>query len=289
MKVSMKKNGEILLILVFFLLLITVIAIFHHSKTEKSASSNLTPTKTHTNGSKTPQTGKSGSADGSNTQQGQAGTEQTKPDGRTIYLTFDDGPTKYTPQILSILNKDHARATFFMLKHNMDRYPNALQEMKNFGFGMGCHGVTHKLRLFYASPKSAKGEMTECSDTLKQYTGEQAQVIRVPYGSFPFLSPKERQALNGAGFSIWDWNIDSKDWATSDPKAVVKNIEMQLNRKPGFKTPVILMHDKKDTAAALPYIIEELKKKHYQFGVLSKQLAPVEFQHAKKPYTFKKT
>jgi peptidoglycan/xylan/chitin deacetylase (PgdA/CDA1 family) len=286
MKFSMKRNGELLLILVFFIMLITFIVIFH-SKTEKSASG--TPkTNTSQNSTLPAEKSKDGSANGDGSKQGQTNTEQNKPNGRSIYLTFDDGPTKYTSEILSILNKEHARATFFMLKHNMDHYPNALQQMKKQGFGMGCHGVTHKLRLFYASPKSAKGEMVECSDTLKQYTGEKAEVIRVPYGSFPFLSPKERQALNGAGFSMWDWNIDSKDWATSNPKVVAMNIEKQLNRKPPFKTPVILMHDKKDTAAALPYIILELKKQHYRFGILSNQLTPVQFQHSKKPYTFKK-
>jgi peptidoglycan/xylan/chitin deacetylase (PgdA/CDA1 family) len=282
----MKRNGEILLILVFFILLITVIAIFH-SKSEKNVSGTL-KTKTHTNSKPSAEKSKDGSANENGSEQGQSNTEQNNANGRSIYLTFDDGPTKYTSDILSTLNKEHARATFFMLKHNMDHFPNALQQMKNQGFGMGCHGVTHKLRLFYASPKSAKGEMEECSDTLKQYTGEKAEIIRVPYGSFPFLSPKERQALNGAGFSMWDWNIDSKDWATSNPKVVVKNIEKQLNRNPPFKTPVILMHDKKDTAEALPYVISELKKQHYHFGVLSKQLPPIQFRHSMKPYTFKK-
>jgi len=200
-------------------------------------------------------------------------------DPSVVFLTFDDGPSAATPTIVHLLEQYRMNATFFMLEPNMRRFPAAVKAIAEDGFGCGLHGVTHDVHKFYRSPQTAVGEMKTAQSTLKQLTGIHTPLIRVPYGSVPYMTPAERQAEQNAGFIMWDWNVDSHDWDYRDVR-FVRETEKQLEtmrRKGSRSSPVILLHDRPETAKALPALLEYLKAHGYRTKVIDPSLKPVQF------------
>lgn len=195
---------------------------------------------------------------------------------KIIYLTFDDGPNKYTPQILDILKKYNMKATFFILNGNMKTYKSTLQRIVKEGHAIGLHGVTHDVKKAYASKDSVLNEMNVENNTLSSLIGQVSKLIRAPYGSKPHMSKEQFQVLQSSGYKLWDWNIDSGDSrslkVTADEiyTSTIGDIQKQ-------KLPVILFHDRKATAEALPKILEYLKQNNYEPQVLTPDIVPVNF------------
>ncbi|WP_187355147.1 polysaccharide deacetylase [Paenibacillus tengchongensis] len=208
------------------------------------------------------------------------GTEDpvAKP-GMTVYLTFDDGPSNTTTQLLDMLDKYQVKATFFMLGPHMRQYPAQVKRMGTEGFGLGLHGMTHVKHKFYASPAAALKEMTDANAILEQISGQSTTLIRPPYGSKPYFTQSFRDKLLGQGYHLWDWNVDSEDWKYKEDSATIYNSVMnQVHKlKAGKTDPVILMHDQKATLLVLPRIVEQLQKEGYSFGVIGAGMTPVNF------------
>lgn len=200
--------------------------------------------------------------------------------GKTIYLTFDDGPTAHTMQLLDILKKYDAKATFFMLGPHMERYASATKRIVAEGNGLGLHGVTHVPGKFYASPYSAYNEMVGANKSLYKVTGKYTSLVRTPYGSKPYLKKNFRDVLLPVGgFHLWDWNVDSLDWKyKKDHQRVYNNIMSQIHSvERRGQTPVVLMHDQPATLKVLPILMKELKAEGYTFKTLDKSIKPVNF------------
>lgn len=199
-------------------------------------------------------------------------------DGKVVYLTFDDGPSAATDDILKILQKYHAKATFFMLSPNMKHRPNVVKRMVKEGHGVGLHGVTHDVNHFYQSKQSVLGEMNEAQKVLESITGIHSVLIRTPYGSIPYLTEPFRKALNTKGYVLWDWNIDSHDWDLTDGK-YVENLIYQIQSLEGNgSTPVVLLHDQSQTAKYLPKLLTYLTKQGFQMKKLDPSVEPVQFK-----------
>ncbi|MCJ7841136.1 polysaccharide deacetylase family protein [Lederbergia sp. NSJ-179] len=167
---------------------------------------------------------------------------------KTIYLTFDDGPSSATNDILDTLDQFDAEATFFMLEPAMKELPEAVNKIAEEGQAMGLHGVTHDKNQFYKSEENALEEMVTTQETLQQITGIKSNLIRTPYGSVPYLTETYREVLDNHGFKVWDWTVDSDDWSLPGDQYVnraIKQIEAQVDAK---VTPIVLMHDKQNTA-----------------------------------------
>ncbi|WP_458412929.1 polysaccharide deacetylase family protein [Schinkia sp. CFF1] len=204
----------------------------------------------------------------------------TKETGdKVIYLTFDDGPSRYTRDILKTLQLKNAHATFFLLKGNIDKNPSILEEMVNQGHSVGCHGVSHRVDIFYSSPKVAVHEMKECQRDIYDYSRVYSPLIRVPFGSYPHLSPAIKKELLASGFIYWDWTIDSEDWTNNHPEQVLKNVKSQLKLavKKGY-TPVVLLHDKEVTAKTLPQLLSYLQASGYKMEAITISKKPVQFK-----------
>ncbi|MCP3744806.1 MULTISPECIES: polysaccharide deacetylase [Paenibacillus] len=198
---------------------------------------------------------------------------------RTIYLSFDDGPTAHTSQLLDILDKYNAKATFFMLGPEIRQHSAVMKRMVEAGHGLGLHGMTHQVKKIYASPAAALAEMNQDNEILFQATGKRTSLIRTPYGSKPYLKKAYRDQLTGAGYHIWDWNIDSNDWRyTKNPEHFVQTVLSDIRRlKKQGRTPVVLMHDKPSTIKVLPQIMAALQKEGYSFEPLNDNLTPLNF------------
>jgi peptidoglycan/xylan/chitin deacetylase (PgdA/CDA1 family) len=202
----------------------------------------------------------------------------TKPlTGKIAYLTFDDGASPYTNQILDDLDEYDAKATFFMLEPNMRKHPDAVKRIVKDGHMPAMHGVTHQVKKYYASQTSVVNEMVAGQQRIKTLTGADTSLIRTPYGSAPYMKKEYMRAVKNAGFTLWDWNVDSLDWKYRDARFVntVKQEVTALEKK--NVSPVILMHDRKETMKYLPQVLKFLKDRGYQFKTLDDTLKPIQF------------
>jgi len=186
---------------------------------------------------------------------------------KEVYLPFDDGPNEpYTSQVLDILDKEGVKVIFFVCGNNIERHPDLLNKERSRGHLIGNHGYTHSE--FVAFTGMGMEEETEKNRALiKSITGETNNYYRPPFG---FLTPGVKKYLEENKYKIvlpdiiaYDW-IDSKTPAEIE-KAVVDKV------KPGS---IIVLHDGRGTekgvnrsnmVAALPSIIQKLKKKGYTF------------------------
>nr|WP_017755381.1 polysaccharide deacetylase family protein [Calidifontibacillus oryziterrae] len=203
---------------------------------------------------------------------------------KLLYLTFDDGPNSHTIEILKALKSKNVQATFFLLKANIDKHPEILKQIIAAGNSVGCHGVSHRIDIFYSNVNTAITEMKTCQRAIYDVTRVNTQLIRVPFGSYPHLTHEIKDGLNNAGFIYWDWNIDSEDWTVEDEHKVFGNIikQLQLIEARG-KTPTILLHDKKVTAKMLPKLLDELLARDYEMKALSSGIKPVQFDRFQTP------
>jgi len=194
-----------------------------------------------------------------------------------IYLTFDDGPTPDTLKILEVLRQYNIKATFFMLKNQIDSYPTIAKKVAEEGHAIGCHGVSHDINIIYSKDGTANQEMQQCLATVKKVTGIDSKLIRVPYGSAPYLKEPHRTELMN-NYRLWDWNIDSEDWALRSATKIEHSIAPNIKRVyQNGQTPIILFHDKSFTAQSLPAILTYIKKTKYQPIEIDETMEPIQF------------
>lgn len=198
----------------------------------------------------------------------------------TVYLTFDDGPNQYTEQILDILAAYNVKATFFVTGVQVEKYPETVKRIVDDGHAIGLHSNTHNYDKVYKSVDSFLKEFETCLKKVQSVTDYPVTVVRFPGGTNnpagEEIAPKLVEEMTKRGFAIFDWDVDSGD-ASSNSITEEEVIENVVNGCSGKESPIVLMHDKEVTAAALPEIIEELQAMGYQFGVLSNEIEPLQF------------
>ena len=179
---------------------------------------------------------------------------------KIAYITIDDGPSKFTNQILDILDKHNVKATFFMINRNMNKYKEEVNRISEEGHGVGFHSVSHDVDKLYKTPESALNEFYVCKDTFEEITGNTSNLVRLPYGSKPYTPEESYKKLIENDLLVWDWNLDTEDWkATTDN--ILSNILLHGRNKEDL---VILMHEKEQTVDALELIIIVLKERGYR-------------------------
>jgi peptidoglycan-N-acetylglucosamine deacetylase len=174
----------------------------------------------------------------------------------TIYLTFDDGPnSKYTPQVLAVLKRHGAKATFFHVGQNARRYPSLVRQIRAAGHTIGNHSVSHP-RLTTLSTSRLRSEIRN---------GPRSRCFRPPYG---LTNSRVRSEITRAGMRQMMWTIDTADY-TRPGASVIANRVLSKAR-PGA---IVLMHDsggdRSQTVAALDRILRTLKARGYQFRAMS--------------------
>lgn len=191
----------------------------------------------------------------------------TKPQKANVYLTFDDGPNASTTTNLATLKKYNVQGTFFFLGSQMNAYPALTRTAAKEGHYIGTHSMTHEQNKVYRSTDSFMNEMNTAVGTLEKLIGENSKLLRVPYGSVPHVTPAMRVALKNKSYKMWDWDVDSNDWRYSVGQyaQITTNVRVGVDKsyRAGDREIVVLLHDRPQTAKALPYIIEWLKKEGY--------------------------
>ncbi|MFE8701768.1 polysaccharide deacetylase family protein [Cytobacillus sp. FJAT-54145] len=206
----------------------------------------------------------------------------TKEKIKVAYLTIDDGPTIYTGQLLDVLKKYNAKATFFMLNNRMILHQGDVRRMIVEGHAVGSHSVTHDVNKIYASANSVVSEMVTTRNTIKKITGVNSNLMRVPYGSIPYMKSSYRDAVKKQGLIMWDWNIDSLDWKYKGSKYVDHTMSQIYKQEEKGNTPYILIHDLKSTIDHLPKLLSTLTKEGYILAPLSENMKPHQFSLTKK-------
>lgn len=187
----------------------------------------------------------------------------------TVYLTFDDGPNKFTLINHATLEKYKVPATFFFLGNQMKQNESIVKTVSKSGHYIGSHSMTHDKAFVYSSTESFIAEMAGGAELVEQLTGKSSNLVRVPYGSKPLVTPSMQKSLIDRGLKMWDWDVDSNDWRYTDKQAgqIVKNVQDGVTKaaKSGDKDIIILLHDRSQTTIALPTIIEWLQQEGYNF------------------------
>lgn len=209
---------------------------------------------------------------------------ELEEDGKKIaYLTFDDGPSKYTNDLLEILNKYNVKATFFILGSTMTKEgEECLRTMVKEGHTIGLHTYSHKYREIYQSVEAFLSDMYKIYQKVYEITGIKANIFRFPSGSSNCYIGKIKHELidemERRGFIYYDWNVTAEDSVGKPSEYSIKsNILKHFNK---HNKPVILMHDSsinKLTIKVLPQIIEEIKAAGYDFDTLD-QRTPCHFR-----------
>lgn len=203
--------------------------------------------------------------------------------GKTVYLTFDDGPSKNTPQVLEVLRKYGVKGTFFVIDGK--GYNKYMKDIVNEGHAIGLHSETHDYKKIYTSLGAYMKDLSDISRIVREETGVDSRIIRFPGGSSNTVSrkyckgiiSKAADKVHSMGYEYFDWNCDSGD-AAGNNVPVAKLVENVKMSNPGTSRVVVLMHDagsKSTTPQALPQIIEYFKSKGYSFGVLTEKVTPV--------------
>ncbi|MEJ8553593.1 polysaccharide deacetylase [Tepidibacter sp. Z1-5] len=203
-----------------------------------------------------------------------------KEEQKIAYITFDDGPSLYTQDILKSLKMYNSNATFFVLSSSIKKYPDELEKIVEGGHSIGLHGVSHDVKQIYKSPVSLVTEMQNDSKVVMSKIGFTSNVIRTPYGSFPYMTKEYRDACVSEGYRIWDWNVDSKDALGKNikPSIIIKNVIQQVQEHEKNKiAPIILMHETLSSSIALPQILNYLTKNGYKVIAIDYNEDPVNF------------
>lgn len=192
---------------------------------------------------------------------------------KIAYITIDDGPSKYTSQILDILDENNIKGTFFMLNNNMKKYEDEVKRMVDEGHGVGFHGVSHDVEELYKTTTSSLEEFKTCNKTLYDITGETSKLIRLPYGSKPYTPEANYNNLIDNGYLVWDWTLDTLDWKSSKDQ-IVSNILYYGREREEI---VVLMHEKEESVKALSDTIKILKERGYTLLPITENIEPKNF------------
>lgn len=167
------------------------------------------------------------------------------PAGKTIYLTFDDGPCPDTARLLDLLKRYNVRATFFVVDTG---YPNLLRRIVEEGHSIGIHTQSHDYKEIYAGVEEYFADVLHMQEIIRQATDTETWLLRFPGGSSNTISCFNRgimttlsKAVEDTGFSYFDWNVDSDDAGKAQgSEEVFKNVRLGVENN---SISVVLLHD----------------------------------------------
>lgn len=198
---------------------------------------------------------------------------------KTMYLTFDDGPSEdNTTAILDILKERNIQATFFVVGENVRKHPDVARRIVEEGHTIGVHCNNHDYKKLYKSVNSYLEDFQEAYDAVYEVTGVEVKLFRFPGGSVNAYNKtvyKEIiEKMTERGYIYFDWNASLEDAVKkSTPEALVQNA---VNSTLGRKKVIMLAHDiHYDTAQCLEEIIDSFPE--YEMKALTPEVDPIQF------------
>lgn len=205
------------------------------------------------------------------------------PNGKVAYLTFADGPSEVTEDLLDVLDEYGVKATFFVTAQKADKL-DLIGEIARRGHSVGVHSYTHKYRDVYKSVESFLADFSAMYEVIEEQTGVPPHIFRFPGGSVNAYNSGTYQELiaemTRRGFVYYDWNATASD---VDDYATVETITTSIiNGAKQRRFAIIDCHDgtgRSDTVAAIGPAIEALQAEGYRFEALSPEVTPVHFNY----------
>jgi peptidoglycan/xylan/chitin deacetylase (PgdA/CDA1 family) len=187
---------------------------------------------------------------------------------REVALTFDDGPSPFTPKLVKVLRRRHAPATFFPVGYGIQRYGRYLQLLKRDGFVVGDHTMTHPLLQRFDLDTQANE--IDGQATLVRASGlPYPRLFRPPYGSF---NQDTRNLLQQRRMLMVLWSVNPQDYYRPGAKVIVSRTLAGVH--PGA---IVLMHDgggdRSQTVAAVNTLIRKLRARRYRLVTVPRLLA----------------
>lgn len=198
--------------------------------------------------------------------------------GKVAFLTFDDGPSVYTPRLLDTLAANQVHATFFVVGTNVEKYPDTVKREYAEGHTVGIHCWNHSFPVCYASVDAFFSDFNHIKSYLTTLLGVSPNICRFPGGTDNVVSTKYvphfmQQVIprvKDMGFTYFDWSVYDGD-SDAAPISAQQTVANVINRSKNMDNPVILCHDiKKNTVDAVPEIIRQMKALGYSFAPLSR-------------------
>lgn len=201
-----------------------------------------------------------------------------------IYLTFDDGPSDITPEVLDILKENEIKATFFIVDYS-EEDKSKIQRIIDEGHTLGLHGLSHDYAKIYSSVDAITENFIGLQEKILNDFDYNAIYIRFPGGASNTISKNYCDGVMTAatskveqdGFTYYDWNVDVDDAGSArTANKIYENFVAGIAPK---RENVVLMHDgygHQPTADALQEIIDYAKENGYVFSAIMEDTIPVQ-------------
>lgn len=194
------------------------------------------------------------------------------PAEKTVYLTFDDGPSANTAAILQALEAYNAKACWFVTGRSIAGHEAELRAIAAAGHTIGLHSDSHEYKEIYASPEAFLADLQAVSDAVEAACGVRSGLVRFPGGSVNNFNADTRAAICAEllrrGYRYYDWNASAQD-AVSPQRSVGDTARRVIDGAAGKPYAVVLLHDTKaNTAAAVPAILQALTDAGCTFAAL---------------------
>lgn len=200
--------------------------------------------------------------------------ETEKVTKKTAYLTFDDGPSEQTLEVLDILKEEGIHATFFLIGEEITpEREEIVKRMVEEGHTVGLHTYCHDYDIIYRSVDNFLEDYEKLYRRIYEVTGAYPSIFRFPGGSTNRYAKSVirsiKTEMERRGFCYYDWNVSAEDMVGTPTRYSIRtNIFKDVFR---YDEPVILMHDSAMnglTVSMLRDIIEEIRKSGYEFDTL---------------------
>ncbi len=198
---------------------------------------------------------------------------------KTMYLTFDDGPSaENTEKVLDILKERDIHATFFLVGENVEQNPEIARRIVEEGHTIGIYSNSHNYEEIYADADSFIQDFEEAHQTIYEVTGVDAKLFRFPGGSVNVYNEKVNEdiieKMTERGYIYYDWNASLEDAAVDmTPEELVSN---GVSTTLGRQKVVMLAHDVVyNTGVCLEELLDSLPE--YEMKALNEEVEPVQF------------
>lgn len=192
------------------------------------------------------------------------GAAESEARPKKVALTFDGGPSGFTPQIDRILQRKHVRASFFWVGSRISGWGKVVRKIARQGHEIANHSWFHD-HLTGLSRKEVRRQLARTSRRIARLTKERPRLFRPPYGE---VNGQVRDVAADLGMRTVLWDADSLDWTSPGCEEIAANVRKRVHHR-----SIVLLHDgggdRRQTVCALPRIIRDLRSSGYRFVTVS--------------------
>jgi peptidoglycan/xylan/chitin deacetylase (PgdA/CDA1 family) len=154
---------------------------------------------------------------------------------KEVALTFDDGPTEFTPNFLDLLKENNVKATFFCIGKQIEKYPETFQRIITEGHTIGNHTFSHSNNTGFLSTSKMIEEIEKCDEVILKIGDLKTDLYRPPFG---VTNPSISKAIKKTHKTSIGWNVRSLDTVIEDEKKIYQRVTRGIK-----KGSIILLHD----------------------------------------------